>query len=65
MAKFKINFKVDDCIGCGTCVACCPDNWEMDGDKAKPKKIDLDDAGCNQEAADSCPASCIIIEKAK
>ncbi|MFC1697596.1 ferredoxin [Nanoarchaeota archaeon] len=54
-----------ECIGCGACVAICPDNWEMDEEgKAKPIKAELDDIGCNQEAADSCPVKCITIKKA-
>ena len=36
MAKYKIEV-TDECIACGACVAQC-DNFEMDGDKAKPKK---------------------------
>jgi ferredoxin len=66
MAKFKITHERDVCIGCGACVAICPSNWEMASDgKSKPKKTDLDDIGCNQEAADSCPVQCIHIEKVK
>ena len=55
----KIEQDQEKCVGCGTCVQVCPDNWEMietdDGPKSKPKKTELDDVGCNQDAADSCP----------
>ena len=37
----KIVHEIDKCIGCGACAAVCPDNWEMAGDKAKPKQIEL------------------------
>jgi ferredoxin len=66
MQKFKIIHERDLCIGCGACAAACPGNWAMDKDgKSKPKKILLDDIGCNQTAADSCPVQCIQIEPVK
>ncbi len=66
MAKFKIKHERQKCIGCGACVATCPDNWEMKSDnKSKPKKTELDSIGCNQAAADACPVSCIHIIKGK
>ncbi len=60
MAKIKIEYNKDECIGCGACVAQC-DNWELEGDKAKPKKTELDDVGCNKDAADGCPVNCIKV----
>ena len=66
MAKFKIVHERDLCIGCGACAAACPGNWEMAKDgKSRPKKTELDEIGCNQDAADGCPVQCIHIEKAK
>jgi len=64
MAKYKIVHKVDECIGCGACASVCPANWEMKGDKSRPKKKELTDLGCNQEAANVCPVQCIEIKKA-
>jgi len=63
MANFRIEQDRDACIGCGACTSVCPDNWEMKGDKSHPKKTELDDIGCNQEAADVCPVQCIKIKK--
>ena len=64
MAKFKIVHDRDGCIGCGACASVCPDNWEMaDDGKSKPKKTELDEIGCNQQAADACPVSVIKIEE--
>ena len=63
MAKYKIIHRINECIGCGACASVCPDNWVMKGDKSKPKKTELADAGCNQEAADVCPVQCIEIKK--
>lgn len=52
------------CIGCGACAAVCPANWEMaDDGKSKPKKTEVDEIGCNMDAAQSCPVNCIHIEK--
>jgi len=65
MAKFKIEQDRNVCIGCGACAAVCPDNWEMKGDKSHPKKTELNEIGCNKEAADVCPVQCIKIKKGK
>ena len=62
MAKYKIEIDKEACIGCAACTAVC-DNFEMDGDKAKPKKAEVDDIGCNQDAVDSCPTNAIKIKK--
>ena len=70
----KIVHDVETCIGCGACVAVCPDCWEMNSEgKAylkNSKKIDeqkteleISDIGCNKEAADSCPVDCIHISE--
>ena len=63
MSKIKIKFVRADCIGCGTCVAICPENWKMEEGKAKPIKTELDEIGNNQAAADACPVNCIHIIK--
>lgn len=60
---YKIEQDLDTCIGCGACVGVCSDNWEMDGDKAKPIKVEVEEIGCNKEAEDICPVSCIKIEE--
>ena len=62
------------CIGCGSCAAICPKYWEMTDDgKAKPAGgktddngnyfLEIEEATCNQDAADACPVQCIKIEK--
>lgn len=71
----KIIHQREKCIGCGSCAAVCPKCWTM-GDDGKsalfncqpnPKnndcELETENIGCNQEAADSCPAQCIKIEK--
>jgi ferredoxin len=60
---FKIIQDHEKCIGCGSCVAVC-DNWEMGDDgKAKPKKTEVEEVGCNKEAEEICPVECIKIEE--
>jgi ferredoxin len=60
---YKIEINESDCIGCGACVATCPDNFEMEGDKAKVKNKQVKEVGCCQDAADGCPVSCIKVTK--
>ena len=66
MAKYKIEFDEEGCIGCGACEAQCAENWEIDTEKqkARPKKTELDEISCNKDAADVCPVDVIkIVEK--
>ncbi len=59
----KIKQDHDKCIGCGACASICPDNWEdKENGKYGPIKTTVKDVGCNQEAADTCPVSCIKVE---
>ncbi len=60
-----MNAKVDAeaCIGCGVCSDICPQVFEMKDDKAIViAGTACDDAGCCQEALDSCPTQAIILE---
>ena len=71
----KIIHDREKCIGCGACAAVCDKLWVMaDDGKSRlnnsvlnPKtgnyELELDEIGCNQEAADSCPVKIIKIEK--
>lgn len=59
----KIIHEKEKCIGCGACVALCPSNWEMGSDnKSKCKNTSPKEVGCNKDAAEGCPVSCIIIK---
>jgi len=63
------------CIGCGSCAAICPKYWEMDSNgkakiigsefnsKSENYELDIEEVGCNQNAADTCPVECIHIKK--
>lgn len=61
LAKFKITFFENRCVGCGNCQEVCPDNWALKGGVSHPLKTELDDVGCNRQAAEECPESCIEI----
>lgn len=66
--KYKIIQKHEKCIGCGACVATCPDNWVMGKDgKAKPKKTEICEAEYdrNKQAANVCPVNIISIKEVK
>jgi len=67
----KIIFDRENCIGCGSCVAACSENWEM-GDDGKAilkdsteedgkKVLEIEEEGCNRQAADLCPVKVIKI----
>lgn len=62
MPKFKIEIDKEKCIGCGTCAATC-NNFELEEGKAKAKETEVNDIGCNQEAADACPVQAIKVTK--
>ena len=58
----------EKCIGCGACVAACPENWELKDDgKASPKKkkIEKRELECNREAESVCPVQIIHIFEEK
>jgi len=71
MAKVKIEYDVEKCIGAAACAAACPEYWEMlDTGKAHLKgstrdgdieTLEIDEEGCNREAAEACPVAAIII----
>jgi len=61
---YKIEFDKEKCIGCSACTQC--DNWELEKDgKAKPKKTELNDIGCNKQAEEICPVQAIKIAELK
>jgi len=53
----------DLCSGCGTCEAVCPDVFGLgdDGLAHVVEGSDCQEAGCCEEAADSCPEEAITL----
>lgn len=70
MAKYKIEYEREGCIGAGACVAVAPDAWRM-GDDGKAdlllNEFDEKDLQKQLDAARSCPVNVIHIvdEKGK
>lgn len=73
----KITHNVPGCIGCGACAAICPGFWELgddgkahlkgakvtkEGEEIVKEELEVKEAGCNKDAADSCPAKVICVE---
>ena len=57
----KIKIDKAKCIGCGACVACCPEVFEMKGDKAIAKTKESSKP-CVKQAADGCPVQAISLK---
>ena len=69
----KITQEREKCIGCGTCVAVCPDFWVMNEDGKWDLKgakdagngifeLEVDDVGCNKDAVSACPVQIIHLK---
>ncbi|MFH1420404.1 MAG: ferredoxin [Candidatus Aenigmatarchaeota archaeon] len=56
MAKVIVN--KDECIGCSTCAAICPQAFEMKDSKAIAKP-NAEKAACIKKAIEACPVQCI------
>ncbi len=63
MSKYKIEIDKEKCIGCGNCAAVCPASFEMKEGKAVPKRKEVENITCEDEAAKSCPVEAITIKK--
>ncbi len=71
MSKYKVEIERPLCIACESCVSICPDFWEMAADgfshlkdskkTGENEEREMDEAECNIEAAESCPANCIHV----
>lgn len=59
---FKIILDKNKCIGCGTCAAVCPGNYELWDGKARPLKEEVESLGCNRIAEETCPVKAITIK---
>jgi len=62
--NIKIRVDKETCIGDETCVAVCPELFEMEGDVAavKMENVPKDLEEKVKEAATSCPVEAIVVE---
>ncbi|MEM2932961.1 MAG: ferredoxin [Candidatus Pacearchaeota archaeon] len=67
MKKFKVKVDREKCIGCGSCVSVCPENFYFKEGKATVKKevITEKEYDKNLEASELCPVNAISIEEIK
>ena len=64
----KIKINQEECIGCGSCSAVCPDVFDLNEDnKAVVKSTNSDqgeaDQDCAKEAVEACPVKVIKIKE--
>lgn len=57
----KVRIDKEECIGCESCVALCPEVFAFDSDENKAYVITPEggDQKCIDEAVATCPVSCI------
>ena len=67
---YKIVHDRNACIGCGACVAACDKFWSLKEGKSFLKsakkvgpnfELEVENLGCNKDAAEVCPVNCIHI----
>ena len=65
MAK-RVYIDEEECIGCGSCEAICPEVFQLDSSSGKAKAIKPPEGSEEQlieEAIEACPVSCISWEE--
>jgi len=59
---YKISVDKNKCIGCGACVATCPNSFEIKDGKAHPVKSQVEKLTCEKDAEAGCPVDAISID---
>ena len=57
----KVKVDKEKCIGCGACVSCCPEVFELKDFKARVK-TPATSKKCAKEAAETCPVKAIEVK---
>jgi ferredoxin len=57
----KITVDQNKCIGCGACVATCPESFTLKEGKARPIKTKVEKITCESDAQAGCPVRAINI----
>lgn len=68
MAEYTVKYNRSACIGAGSCVAACPENYSLDAENkavVKTKTITDKELKKNVAAAKSCPTIAIEIYDVK
>ena len=58
---YKVKVDKEKCIGCGACVAICPEIFQLKESKVNVKKASTEKE-CAKQAADSCPVNAITLK---
>lgn len=58
----KVEVNQDLCIGCQTCVASCPESFQIN-DTGKSNAISQEEFPCTMKAAASCPVGAISVTR--
>ncbi len=58
----KITVNEDTCIGCGACVATCPESFVMRDGKSHVIKPEVEELTCEKQAEAGCPVGAISVE---
>ncbi|NOY68288.1 MAG: ferredoxin [Deltaproteobacteria bacterium] len=61
----KVYIETDECVGCGSCVELCPEEFGFD-DEVEKAFVRTPEGGseqCIDEAIEACPVECIHREE--
>lgn len=58
----RVSIESDKCIGCGVCIQICPNVFSLDEAQGVARVLRPEGSECVEEARDSCPVSCIVID---
>ena len=60
---YKVSVDKKKCIGCGNCVALCPETFEVKDGVSCVKQGHVEDLDCEKSAEELCPVQAIRVLK--